>query len=198
MIAAFTPSAFGREGFAVTCPLALARSASYAVSVRRPAASALRFFQPRPRGLRLAIRLGFLRPSTPEDLHLLVTPMLGTQAEEAEAIRPGLLFGAASLTGVRPTHGQRLARGPPRSGRTRVPSIWTAVSAFGLSPRLARATGARPLTDEAVIARRDARPVDRIRAHRSRSPRRWPRRELPSKDSARSGRAASCHRAPRT
>jgi hypothetical protein len=87
-IAAFTPSAFGREGFAATCPLALTRSALYAVSVRRPTASAPRFFRPRPHDLRLAVRSGFLRPSTPEDLHLLVTPMLGTQSKRGET-QPG-------------------------------------------------------------------------------------------------------------
>jgi hypothetical protein len=76
-LAAFTPSVLGREGFAVSCPLALTRGAFYAVSVRRPAAVALRFFRPRPRGLRLAIRSGFLRPGTPEDFHLLVTVHAG-------------------------------------------------------------------------------------------------------------------------
>ena len=80
-IAASTPFAFGRKGFAGVRPLALACSAFYAVSVRRPAASALRFFRSRPHGLLLAIRSGFLRPVSPEDLHLLVTPMLGTRTE---------------------------------------------------------------------------------------------------------------------
>jgi hypothetical protein len=46
------------------------------------------------------------------------------------------------LTGVHPTHGQRLACGLRRPGRTCVPSIWTAVSAFGLSPTRARIVGA--------------------------------------------------------
>jgi hypothetical protein len=40
-----------------------------------------RFFQRRPRGHHLAVRSGSLRPGSPEDLHLLATPMLGTQKE---------------------------------------------------------------------------------------------------------------------
>ena len=37
-----------------------------------------RFFQRFPRGRHLAVRSGSLRPGSPEDFHLLVTPMLGT------------------------------------------------------------------------------------------------------------------------
>src|SRR5580704_17027334 len=53
-VAGFTSVAFGRESFADFGPLALAPAASYPVSVRPRAASAPRFFQPRPHGLRLA------------------------------------------------------------------------------------------------------------------------------------------------
>src|ERR1700733_13467151 len=77
-------------------------------------------------------------PPTRHQRHFLVS----SKAEEAGAISPRPPVECCQLTGVHPTHGQRLACGPPRPGRTCVPSIWTAVSAFGLSPRRARIVGA--------------------------------------------------------
>jgi len=67
-------------GFAVIRPLALVRTASHPVPVRRPAAALPASFSAFLAEGRLAVCLGSLRPGPPEDLHLLVTPMLGTQS----------------------------------------------------------------------------------------------------------------------
>ena len=104
-----TPLAFGRKGFAVICPLTLARHASYPphlYSWRRcflfvdsrfllPASFSVGLtteprFSP---ALHLAVRSGSLRPAPPVDSHLLITPMLGTQKWKPPWISPrGLQF----------------------------------------------------------------------------------------------------------
>src|SRR5208282_6570606 len=76
-----TPPGLGRESFAVICPLALPDFAFYPVSVRRLAASRPASFSPGLTAGSLAVRSGSLRPASPEDFHLLVTPMLGTQTK---------------------------------------------------------------------------------------------------------------------
>ncbi len=75
---------FGHESFAVMGPLALSLCASYPVSVRQLAVLLPASFStglatgPVSRLLRLAVRSGSLRPTSPEDFHLLDTSMLGT------------------------------------------------------------------------------------------------------------------------
>ena len=53
------------------------------IALERKLRAKLRASEPRPRGRCLAVRSGSLRPGIPEDLHLLVAPMLGTQARRA-------------------------------------------------------------------------------------------------------------------
>ena len=80
-VAGYTPHSFGRWSFAVVRPLAPECTASNPIPVRRPAASAPHFFQPRPRGLRLVVCSRFLRPGFSKDFHLLAFLMLGTHRD---------------------------------------------------------------------------------------------------------------------
>ena len=82
-VAGFTSPSLGRESFAVIGPLALLDAASYPVPVRRHAVSLPASFSATVTDGRLAARLGSLRPASPEDLHLQVVLMLGTQKKNA-------------------------------------------------------------------------------------------------------------------
>ena len=87
------PPPFGRESFAVTCPLALGGRrlvcgfcssprgflpASFSASLTAGRLSPL---------LRLAVLSGSLRPTRPEDFHLLFMPMLGTHEAPRSKLR---------------------------------------------------------------------------------------------------------------